>query len=104
MARTTAQAGRRPTEHRSPHSWFALLRASVQDDVEQRGALPDLTESQILDWADAYRKRTGRWPTCRSGAISTSSGETWQAVQEALRVGMRGLGGGSSLARLLAKN
>ena len=67
------------------------------------GRLPRLTLRQILKWAGVYRQRTGRWPACRSPkVIDGSSGETWLNVDQALRRGLRGLPGGSSLAILLA--
>jgi hypothetical protein len=66
-------------------------------------ALPHLSTSQILSWADAHQRRTGSWPAKDSGPISTAPGETWQAVEMALRNGRRGLRGSSSLAGLLAK-
>lgn len=77
--------------------------------IERRGArswigLPPLSIKQILAWAGAYHKRTGCWPIARSGPIRGSSGETWCGVDAALRAGCRGLRGGSSLARLLAKH
>jgi hypothetical protein len=62
-----------------------------------------LTVTQILFWADAHRRLTGRWPSARSGAIRGVSGQTWQAVNLALWRGGRGLSGGSSLARLLGE-
>jgi hypothetical protein len=65
--------------------------------------LPPLTEEQILAWADAYRARTGKWPTGYSGLIDNAPGESWAGVRGALRDGHRGLPGGSSLARLLAE-
>ena len=64
---------------------------------------PTLYISQILAWADAYHARHGTWPTGRSGPIAGSRGETWTGVDVALYVGRRGFPGGSSLARLLAK-
>jgi hypothetical protein len=64
-----------------------------------------LTEERILAWADAYRERTGHWPTRRSGDIAVTDGaapgDTWSRVNAALRLGGRGLPGGSSLAQLL---
>jgi hypothetical protein len=60
-----------------------------------------LTHQQILDWADEFYQRTGSWPTAASGTIANSGGETWNRVDQALRKGVRGLPGGSSLARLL---
>jgi hypothetical protein len=60
-----------------------------------------LTISQILRWADDFRKRTGRWPTMESGPVQGVPELTWRRVDNALRLGFRGLAGGSSLARLL---
>ena len=77
--------------------------------AEYRGArnpkdLPRLTVEQILSWADAHRDATGRWPSADSGPVAEGSEETWAAVNMALSRGFRGLRGGSSLARLLAKH
>jgi hypothetical protein len=72
--------------------------------VRNIGSLPALTVEQILDWADAHYRRTGRWPIATSGPVEGSSGETWRGVHEALRHGYRGLPGGTTLARLLSKH
>jgi hypothetical protein len=77
--------------------------------VEKRGhrnrlALPRFSIPEILDWADAYRKRRGKWPHVLAGAIPEAPGETWVKVNNALDSGCRGLPGGSSLARLLARH
>jgi hypothetical protein len=66
-----------------------------------KGYPPSLTEAQILTWADAHHARTGEWPIHTSGSIAGVRGETWRAVDRSLRVGRRGLPGGSSLAQLL---
>src|SRR6516165_695540 len=67
------------------------------------GRLPPLTISQVLAWADAYHRRSGRWPRIESWPVP-GSGDTWHRVDSALRLGLRGLApGGSSLARLLAE-
>ncbi|MGO8744393.1 MAG: hypothetical protein ACLQNE_00245 [Thermoguttaceae bacterium] len=71
--------------------------------VRNRKGLPTLTEEQIVTWADVYRERTGKWPTKTSGPIPEAPGESWNAVTAALREGLRGLPGGSSLALLLAE-
>jgi hypothetical protein len=63
--------------------------------------LPPFSIAQILAWADAYYERTARWPTETSGPISEAPDETWLRVEAALRIGVRGLPSGSSLARLL---
>lgn len=66
-----------------------------------KGYPPVLTEAQILDWVDAHHRRTGNWPIYSSGRIPAVRGETWSAVDHSLRIGRRGMPGGSSLARLL---
>jgi hypothetical protein len=76
--------------------------------IEERGIrsarhAPPLSIPQILAWADEFHGRTGRWPTYKSGPIAPAPGETWLAIDCALRQGFRGLAGGSSLARLLAQ-
>jgi hypothetical protein len=43
-----------------------------------RKRLPPLTEAQILAWADAHHRRSGRWPSDRSGAVADCPGETWR--------------------------
>jgi hypothetical protein len=73
--------------------------------AERRGArnhlgLPRLTVAQVVAWAEAHQGRTGRWPTAASGRVEETPAETWKAVAEALRLGLRGLTPGSSLARL----
>jgi hypothetical protein len=56
---------------------------------------------QILQWARDFHKRTKQWPSPTSGPISGTVGENWRRVDNALRLGLRGLPGDSSLARLL---
>lgn len=64
---------------------------------------PEFTVPQILAWADTFQDRAGDWPKSVSGRIPSSLGVTWKAVDMALVKGLRGLPGGSSLARLLAE-
>ncbi|HEV3005320.1 MAG TPA: hypothetical protein VGX78_12715, partial [Pirellulales bacterium] len=71
--------------------------------VRNRGALPHFTEAKILEWTDAHHLRTGEWPKVQSGPIADAPGETWLAVDSALRAGKRGLEGGSSLAQVLTE-
>jgi hypothetical protein len=65
--------------------------------------LPPLSVEQVLAWADAHFRRTGRWPTTYSGPIEGSAGETWGAIHHALIVGSRGFRGGSTLFRFLVQ-
>jgi hypothetical protein len=78
-----------------------LLMARRQ--VRSRGHAPPLEIHQILEWADAFRARTKRWPTPRSGPICEAPGESWHSVSNALQKGQRGLPGGSTIARLLVE-
>jgi hypothetical protein len=64
---------------------------------------PPIKLEQILIWADEYRQRTGKYPTCRSGRIGESA-MTWTAIDGALRQGLRGLPTGMSLPRLLREH
>jgi len=72
--------------------------------VRNRLALSDLTEQRILAWAEVHQRHTGRWPHYTSGSIAAAPGETWAAVDSALFKGIRGLPGGDSLARFLARH
>jgi hypothetical protein len=65
---------------------------------------PELTVEQVLAWADAHREATGEWPIEDSGPVSAAPDENWSAISGALACGVRGLCGGSSLARLLAEH
>ena len=76
--------------------------------AENRGtrnimALPDLTIQQILKWADIHHDRTGVWPSKSSGEVMGEPGEKWRNIENGLRLGLRRLFGGSSLAKLLAE-
>ncbi len=47
-----------------------LLRAAVSADLELRGETPDLTEDEILAWADSFH--AAHRPVARAG-IGTNS-------------------------------
>jgi len=72
--------------------------------IPNRLNAPRFTQTQILQWADAYFDRTGKWPNRESGSILEASGETWKRVDYALAKGCRGLPGGTSIPQLLAEN
>lgn len=64
-----------------------------------------LSETQILTWAQAHFQRTGRWPKSRrDGHVHEAPAEHWRRIDNALRIGTRGLRRGSSLARLLSRH
>jgi len=115
--KTSGPIGEAPGE-----TWYAVTRALeegcrglpggsslAQFLEEHRGArhrnhLPEFSPEQILGWAQTYQKRTGRWPNADAGLIPDTAGDTWAAVDNALRKGTRGCPGGSSLSRLLARH
>lgn len=66
-------------------------------------ALSPLTIRKILAWADAHHARFGSWPSSKSDLVTGVPGQTWAAVDMALQVGVRGLPGDDSLARLLSR-
>jgi hypothetical protein len=72
-------------------------------EARARTRPPTLSLEQILIWADAYQRAHGRWPSELSGPVAGAPGETWRAIAHQLRKGGRGLPGGSSLSRELAK-
>jgi hypothetical protein len=72
--------------------------------VRNKAGLPPLSVDRVKTWAGAHKTRTGRWPTAHSGAIQDAPGESWAAIHSALDGGLRGLPGGDSLARLLARD
>jgi hypothetical protein len=115
----TQRSGRVP---RAGLTWIAIasalregLRGLPGNDTlagllaRERGAQPAsgpyhrraLSLEDVLRWADAHRRKTGRWPNAASGPVAGVPGETWGAINQALLWGRRGLPGGSSLSRLL---
>lgn len=64
---------------------------------------PKLTRKLILQWADAHHQRTGKWPYVQSGTIQECPEENWKRVDNALRWGLRGFPGQSSLAQFLTE-
>ncbi len=93
------QKGNRGLRRGSSLAKFLLKHRQVHHRLLQ----PRLTHEIILRWADAHHARTGTWPNTRSGRVVGGGGETWHAIDRSLRHGRRGLRGGSSLARLLAR-
>ena len=71
--------------------------------AEQAGAeLPGHVQAVVANCLQ--KDREGRYPTHKDGLIPGSGGETWCAVNLALMRGTRGLPGGISLTRLLARH
>jgi hypothetical protein len=90
--------------HRGLKGGSSLARLlAAKRGVRNVQALPRLTTEKILQWADAHRRRTGKWPRVKSGPVLDAPGEKWANIEAALESGSRGLKGGSSVAKLLAE-
>jgi hypothetical protein len=76
---------------------------SEHRNVRNDRNLPPLTVNLILSWADQFFSDHGFWPKAKSGPCGPGISENWRGVDNALRIGYRGLRGGSSLAKLLDK-
>jgi hypothetical protein len=72
--------------------------------ARRRGVRRPLTVGRVLHWADEHRHRTGQWPSSAAGPVGAAPGETWSAINHALRLGLRGLGGGDSISQLLHRH
>jgi len=68
--------------------------------MPRRSHRPPLTVKQIIAWAKAHQRRTGRWPNAGTGPIPGAQ-MTWAGVNSALRNGDWGLPCGASLSKLL---
>lgn len=87
---------------RAGNSLFKVLARHRR--VTRHVRRPPLTEQQILVWADAFHRRTQKWPRNHSGMIPETRGESWRKIDKALRCGERGLPGGNTLAKLIARH
>lgn len=63
-----------------------------------------LTERLILRWADTFTQRVGHPPSRHSAFTDCRRREKWAIIDQALREGLRGLPGKSSLAKLLREH
>jgi len=89
---------------RPRNAWFASLRAAVRNDADERPEAPNLTEDELLAWADEHERRTGRWPERDDGPIPGTRGETWLLVAAALSFGLRGIERRTTLARFFKEH
>jgi hypothetical protein len=94
---TAARQAKKPEALPATPTLFGVMEA-------KRHKRTTLEVEQILAWADAHYARTGRWPSQYAGPMADAPGENWEAIDHALRDGHRGLPGGDSLSRLLARH
>jgi hypothetical protein len=78
--------------------WLPMARHKKPQKLRK----PELSESLILKWADEFRRVYGVWPKegCPPQDVPGVN-ERWRVIDNALRKGVRGLEGNSSLSRLL---
>ena len=70
--------------------------------VLQRANVMELTEEQVLSWADDWHARTGAWPDRKSTEVAaTNTNMTWATINAALLYGSHGLTGGTDLRTLI---
>jgi hypothetical protein len=77
-----------------------LLASQLGRPARQRELL---RAQQIEGWARSHHRRSGRWPSARSGEVVDAPGENWRAIDQALREGSRGLPGGDTLKQLVVR-
>ena len=76
-----------------------------KDHRSRRASGPPLTVAGILADADKFYTLHGRWPTTvEKTPVPDKPHECWNTYSSALRVGTRGLPGGSSLYKLLRES
>jgi hypothetical protein len=80
-------------------SWDLLEECIPEWDWDLCRKAP-LSIGQILAWADAHFGKYGKWPGQHSEKIDGTD-ESWMRVATAIRLGLRGLKRGTTLARLL---
>jgi hypothetical protein len=62
---------------------------------------PQLILDQVLALYDSHHAHTGQWSGKQSGKVWEGRAETWSNLDQALRLGLRGLPRGLTRARLL---
>jgi hypothetical protein len=94
LVRDGGRASPKPPDAAEPEPVSRRHKGQTQSDRR-------LTEDLILQWADDYFARSGMWPRAKSGPVEAEPTTTWAQISMALRMGHRGLQGGSSLPQLL---
>jgi hypothetical protein len=89
--------------HTQSGSAVLMLLSHQSPPAPQEPIKSRSSSREILAWTDLHHKRTGQWPKMDSGPIVDAPSETWAGIEAALDQGSRGLAGGSSLAKLLAR-
>ena len=80
--------------------WFLLKLLEKKTRSTEQGKSA-VTHGGADHGVGGRSERTGKWPTKDSGFLAEAPGEKWSAIGTALIAGLRGLPGGSSLAKFL---
>ncbi|MCO5166653.1 MAG: hypothetical protein M9894_09835 [Planctomycetes bacterium] len=83
-----------------PRTTLAKLLRKHQGVINANRPGP-LDEATIWEWAVAHQRRTGRFPTRTSGPVHGVPGESWGALDGALKHRCRGLARGETLRQFL---
>ena len=84
----------------------AVLGAVLIDaaqSVRTIEAVKIIITDPTMFYADEHRARTGRFPHADSGPVVANTNETWRNLDQALRLGLRGLPGKDTLACLFQR-
>src|SRR5688572_15325045 len=85
-------------------SFVVCCTVSHQRTDTLAGVFRQITIADIIRFADRHHQMSGQWPISRDGPVFGEDGLTWEGINTCLRKGGRGLPGGTSLARVLAKH
>jgi hypothetical protein len=72
--------------------------------VQSVWLIGEVTEEQVLDYADSWKAAHGRWPGQKDGPVNEGSSITWRAISKWLCYGKHGLPGGSTIGRLIQEH
>jgi hypothetical protein len=91
---------KRPTRVLAPSAARPLKAPAIMPFTRK----PPLTLPMILEWIDAHKRRNGEWPHMRAGPfLDGYLGDNWRRIDNALKHGLRGLHGDTSLAKPLVE-
>lgn len=83
---------------------FTIMREFLpQLDWDRFDTHLPIAVGDVLRWAEAHLASHGTWPGLESGEIG-GTGCNWGSIDRCLKLGQRGLPGGTSLAKFLAKH
>lgn len=64
-----------------------LMRKTSDGELHHGPHKRSLTVRQVLEWADQFHMRTGKWPTTASGRVAEAPDIKWSTVHQRLKRG-----------------